>query len=312
MLRIIGYQPWKTEDRLIQVEPGGKFYTAHPTLGYTHIPGEFTVTLPSGYQFEVTHLPNTRRITHPLSTYAEGEQKAEIWVFGGSFTHGWTLNDEETYPWLLQERFPDYEVVNFGVSGHGTIHSLIQFRAALEAKQPVVAVLAYAGFHDERNTYLRSRRKGAAYWRRLGPLIQPYARLNDDGSLRYAVADLDYCPFPLMEHLALAHVLELAYNKLEYHIYRSHAVSEAIVADMAELARVRGIQFIVAGISAEPGTDAMLSFARRQGIPAVDIAVDLSIEGNSNRPHDAHPSALANRKYAERLAAFLAPSLPAD
>ena len=170
ILRSKGVKPWRKRDTPIQVDPGGKFFRRHPTLGYSHIPGRFTVTLPSGYSFNVAHLPNTLRITHPIDSNEEPKRKEEIWIFGCSFTHGWSINDEETYPWLLQERFPEYDVINFGVSGYGTIHSLLQFRDALKTKIPKVAVLAYAGFHDHRNTFSRNRRKVIAPWHFLGPL----------------------------------------------------------------------------------------------------------------------------------------------
>ena len=215
VLRAKGVNPWQKNEVSIQVDPGGTFFRAHPTLGYTHIPGRFTVTLGSGYSFNVAHLPNTLRITRPIDSYKKPERKEEIWIFGGSFTHGWSINDEETYPWLLQERFPEYDVVNFGVSGYGTIHSMLQFREALKTKTPKVAILAYAGFHDERNTFSRTRRKRVVPWNRLGPLVQPYAQLDRKGKLQYSFADVEYSEFPMMRYLALAHFIEMNYNRLE-------------------------------------------------------------------------------------------------
>lgn len=198
ILRLNGVRPWRKQEVHIQVNPGGTFFVKHPVFGYTHIPGKFVVTLATGYSFNVAHLPNTLRVTRPFDSYKEARQKEEIWIFGCSFTHGWSVNDEETYPWLLQERFPNYEVVNFGVSGYGTIQSLMQFKNELEMRRPKVAVLAYGGFHDQRNTFLRSRRKIIAAWNKLGPLGQPEARLDGDSNLRYSISQGEYSEFPLM------------------------------------------------------------------------------------------------------------------
>ena len=55
----------------------------------------------------------------------------------------------------------------------------------------------------------------------------------------------------------------------------------------------------------------MLKFAEKNGIPKVDISVDRNIAENTNRPYDAHPSAVANRKYAEKLERFLRPRVSA-
>ena len=112
IVRLKGVQPWTQRAVSIKVEPGGKFYMEHLTLGYSHIPGAFTVTLKDGYSFNVTQLPNTLRRTKLVAADQTGVRKEEIWIFGGSFTHGWSLNDEETYPWLIQARFPAYDVVN--------------------------------------------------------------------------------------------------------------------------------------------------------------------------------------------------------
>ncbi len=301
VLRQRGIKPWQPDDSVVQVDPGGSFSRPHPTLGYTHIPGRFAVTLPTGFSFTVTHLPNTLRITHPLDSYGEANQKPELWIFGCSFTHGWSLNDEETYPWLLQEGLPEYEVVNFGVRAYGTMHSLIQFREALKSRVPKVAVLAYAGFHDERNALSRMRRKRFVPSNTLSPLVQPCARL-ENGVLQYSMEKAEYQEFPLMRRLALAHYVEMTYNRLEYRRYQSRSVSQALIAEMASLAKRHEVKFIIAGIH---GGQAMLDWAKSNGIPGVDISVDLNIRENTNLPHDGHASAIANKKYADTLEAFL-------
>ena len=298
ILRIRGLKPWRNDAISIQVEPGGKFFTKHPTLGYSHIPGRFTVTLPSGYSFKVTHLPNTLRIAGPIDGNKKPEAKEGIWIFGCSFTHGWYVNDEETYPWLLQERLPEYDIVNFGVSGYGTIHSLLQFQKALHTNTPRLAVLGYANFHDARNTFSRVRRKSIAPMNKLGPLVQPYARVDKKGDLHYLFADVEYTEFPLMRHLALVNFIESNYDLLEYKWNRSHAVSEALVAEMASLAKKHNVKFMLANIS---GGDAMLDFAAKNGIANVDLFVEFGPANDSRFPNDGHPCVIENRQYAEKL-----------
>jgi hypothetical protein len=301
-LRYRGVHPWGRGDFPVRVDPGGKFFMKHPTLGYTHLPGKYVVTLRTGYKFNVTNLPSSLRITHPVDRVEAPKEKDEIWIFGCSFTYGFSLNDEETYSWLLQERFPEYEVVNFGQNGYGTIHSLIQFQEALKTRTPKVAVLSYGSFHDERNTFSRTRRKNIAPWNHLGPLVQPYARLDNDGALSYLFADVEYREFPLMTYSALAHFIEIKYNEREFRWHRSHQVSEALVEEMAKLAKQHDVKFVVANIY---DGKSMQEFADRNGIANLDISVDLSVPENTNRPHDNHPSAIANRQYADSLERYL-------
>src|ERR1700682_1130235 len=125
--RILGYRPWATTKLDVVVEPGGRLYMANPTLGYTALPGKFKVTLAGSYSFNITNLDNTLRATHALAT-APDKAKTRIWIFGDSVTYGWSINDDQTYPWLLQQRLPECELINFGVNGYGTLQNLIQLR----------------------------------------------------------------------------------------------------------------------------------------------------------------------------------------
>ena len=301
IVRIKGLKPWNPEDPGITVEPGGKLFKRHSTVGYAHLPGEYIITLPTGLAFHATHGPDSNRITHLEN--GESGQREEIWIFGCSFTYGWAVNDEQTYAWLLQEKLPQYEFVNFAVNGYGTLHSFLQFQEALkERRKPAYAIVAYASFHDERNVFTRFVRKYIVPWNRLGPMLQPYARLNGDGTFRYAMADMVYREFPLMRQSAFINYVENRYNLFEYRHLQAHKVSEAILLEVSRLARNHGTELIIADIGNPP---TIMDFARRHEIKAVDISVDVSLPANNNLPHDSHPSAAAHRQYADKLESYL-------
>ena len=299
--RIKGIHSWKINKANITVIPGGKFFTPHATLGYTHLPGQFKVRLADGYSFLVTHSKNTLRVTHHSKTELMQTTKPTIWVLGCSFTHGWSLNDQETYSWMLQERLPSYDIVNFGVSGYGTLHALIQFQEALlKYSPPKVAIIAYASFHDQRNTFLRTRRKSIVGWNHLGSLNQPYAKLRGR-HLQIAIDAVEYRPFPFMQYSAFSHFLEQQYNRIEARLYDSVLVTKAIIAEFAIVAKEHDVQLIVAGITSDVATNNMIEYAKSLNILTGDISVDLKIDGNRNLPHDGHPSARANKQYAEKV-----------
>jgi hypothetical protein len=313
-LRFLGYRSWQVKEVKVSVEPGGQFFTKHPTLGYTHLPGKFQVTLADGYTFKVTHLTDTLRITHPLDTYPVASIKEEIWIFGCSVTHGWTLNDEETYPWRLQARLPEVEVINFGVSGYGTLQSLLQLQEALNRRtKPRLVILAYASFHDQRNTLLRVRRKEIVPWNKLGPLTHPYAALDPPGRLKLGMAEVVYHEFPLMRYSALVHLIETTYNtKVEDRFYRSHEVTQALIRELAKVTEAHGVELVVAGLLSDRLTADTLAYSRSIGLTTTDISVDLSRRENRNLPHDPHPSPLANEQYAQKLATFLRSTVLSD
>ncbi len=308
-LRMKGLHPWTVQRRdFVKVEPPGSYQTTHPTLGYITKPGEYTITLPGPYSFKTTYLANGLRITHPLNTYSE-KRKKEIWIFGCSLTQGWTINDEETHPWLLREKLPDYEVVNFGVIGYGEVQSLIQLREALaQGARPALVILSYASFHDVRNTLPRTWMKfrlTAGPGPRWGRVMLPYARLSKDNPPEILYQPFEYGPEFLLRHSALANFLDDTYNQSMEKTYHSLEVTQALIGEISSLCKANGIEFVLAGIVSDPATQAMLEHFKEEGIETVDISVDLSRKENTNLPYDAHPSAIANREYARRLEVFL-------
>lgn len=219
------------------------------------------------------------------------------------------MNDEVTYPWLLQEKFPDYEVVNFGVDGYGTAQSLLQFREALaNGNRPALVIVSYGSFHDERNTLTRAWIKtrlthgaGDAY----GRVSLPYSRLSKDNRPEILYQPLEYHLTTLLRYSALANFLDDTYNQNLEKSYDSLKVTQTLIDEFSNLCKANGIEFVLAGILSSPGTTAMLEHCNKEGIKTVDISVDLSRSENTNRPYDGHPSAIANKEYARRLEVFL-------
>jgi hypothetical protein len=307
-LRLLGFKPDISDPRsLVRVVPGGKYYRADDYLGYTHLPGSFRVSLPTGYSFQTTHDSNTLRITHPSEEDYQYSPKDKLWIFGCSVTHGWSINDRETYPWKLQKDIPGYDVVNYGVSGYGTIHSLLQLERDLKTKRkPKIVILAYMSMHDARNTLTASRRKAATVFNFLGPVCQPYASLDKNGLLVISrPVDVVYHKVPFNTVSALIHFLERAFNTIEAKFSNSHEVTRAIISEMETVCRKDSIVFILAGIDNDRLTHEMLDYFRGKGVLTIDISLDNRSGKFSNLPFDAHPNGLANTLYAQKLADFI-------
>src|SRR5258708_13091520 len=303
--RLKGFAPLRPVSLIISMEPKGNYFIPHPTRGFAHPAGEFKLTVPGPYTFKMTHANNGLRITHPLAQETQGNKK-EIWIFGCSLTHGWRLNDEETYPWLLQRDLPAYEVVNFGVDGYGTVQSLIQLQESLKSgNKPAIVVLAYGDFHDGRNVLARGWKKQVFMNNRLGALNYPDATLGSDNKLVFRNDPLTYWDFALVRYSALANYLDSQYNDSIGASYRGHDVSKAVVNEFWKLCEANGIAFVLAGIYSSPTTAEMLKFFSDKGAMTVDISVDLSIRENTSLPWDGHPNALANKQYAQKIESFL-------
>jgi len=203
--------------------------------------------------------------------------------------------------------------VNFGVSGYGTLQSLIQFREAIKnGARPAAVVLSYASFHDRRNTLARSWMKtrvtnGPSLY--LNDVQLPYMKWSENQKPELLYQPIEYHEVPLARYSALANTLDETYNRIVDRTYHSHEVSKAIIEDFAELCKANQIEFMVAGITSDAATAEMLEYCKNRGMTTVDISVDLNIKENTNLPFDNHPSALADQQYAQKLRPVLCAKL---
>jgi len=300
-VRARGEAPWRPQAPALRVEPGGRLYQADAVLGYRMLPGRYTVRFASGSAFRVTHGVDTLRRTRPPDSPRGTDPDAPaLWIFGCSFSYGWGIDDDEVYAWHLQRWLPDWRVVNYSVNGYGTLQSLLQLERALEQeKAPAIVVLAYAAFHVDRNTFVRERRKRVAPFSSLGPLVQPFARLDDEGELRLEMAEVEYREWPGMRYSALVHTAEQRWNAIERDRAGGLAVTRALVRRFVDLAQRAGARVVVAGIAG--ASEEVLAEAAALGATPLHLALDLDRPGMRNLPHDAHPSPLAHRQYAGRL-----------
>ena len=242
--------------------------------GYRHLPGQFSVTQETGYTWQATHLHNTLRATRPLDDYDPSVKKPQLWIFGCSFTHGWSMNDNETYPWIVQESLSELDVVNYGVGGYGNVQSLLQLREALatSGQKPVAVVLSYGSMHDERNSYVRRFQKAIARseevahlgWKR-EVVPWPFARVKD-GNLVIKHEPIEYTEAPLMRHSAFVTLLEDFYNRVEAKLVDSQEISQAVLVEFDSLCKKHSVPFVLAGIESDAKTREVLSNCKEQGL----------------------------------------------
>ena len=309
--RAIGMRPWEPRTPGLLVEPGGALYRTHPTLGYALRPGRFSVLFESGLRFRCEHDAQGHRVT--ASDAASEPARPEVWIFGGSFTYGWAIDDAESFPWRVQQRMPELRVRNFGVPGYGTLHAWIELEERLEeAAPPAFVVVAYASFHELRNVLARERRKRVAPFAALGLRRQPFARLGTAGGLDVAMAEIAYEPWPGMRRSALVHLAETRWNQLERRRLHESDVTRALLERIATRARSAGSRVILAPLTRNDPSNEVVAWARQSGVEVQDLAIDLERPGYRNRPHDEHPSARATAEYAALLERALRRSAPAS
>lgn len=102
----------------------------------------------------------------------------KVAIFGCSFTFGCGVEDRETFPYLLNERFANTVFDNYGVSGFGAYQVLLAMRQVLRQKHYDLVVYDMIPLHLTRNVDRR-------IWGNLSNngvyKIQPYVELTDSG-----------------------------------------------------------------------------------------------------------------------------------
>ena len=301
VLRVTKEPPWEPDLVSFRVEPGGRLYEDDPIIGYRLKPGRFTVYMADGFPVQTTHLPSYERAT------GGGEQppgRPEIWIFGCSYTYGWSVNDGETFPWLTQQALPSFRVRNFGVPGYGDLQGLQRFREELtQGVNPKLVVLVYAAFHDERNTGLRRWQKSLIRPRNgnIGPQAQSRATLDSDGNLKVSEHPEKFWELPGMRTWSIPHSIEKRWSKIEANAVPTEKISQQIIRNLAREAEKAGANFLLAGIENDPKTESMLRWWEREGRKTADISVNMNENGMRHDPHDCHPGPKAQRVFTAKL-----------
>jgi hypothetical protein len=105
-----------------------------------------------------THFQTNSRGMRDHEYPLEKREKLRILALGDSVTEGWGVEQEETYPKILESQcLRDVEVWNLGVVGYSTDQELQQLRRVIETYRPDVVTLAFY-FNDlAENSLSRTR-----------------------------------------------------------------------------------------------------------------------------------------------------------
>ena len=162
---------------------------------------------------------------------------------GTSFTFGHGLNDQDTWPWLLQEQLPAYHVMNVACMGYGTDQALLAAeRQVLRAPgHTAVVVLELEGFQIERN------RSAQGWLAMVYPFAKPLFAIGP-GGVEYKRQVRFWSPGILGDYSAFyAHLVNVLANRT-YGI-PSHAQAKELTARLviafAQRMQAQGVRLAV-------------------------------------------------------------------
>lgn len=113
-----------------------------PQLGWFYLPHQERGMLGPKKEFLGMMKTNAEGFRGPVATSTKKDGVTRIACLGDSFTHGWGVAGEETYPAQLQRELPEAEVLNYGIPGANIWNSLQVYRFKVRDKKPDVAIFA--------------------------------------------------------------------------------------------------------------------------------------------------------------------------
>jgi hypothetical protein len=268
-------------------------YVPDPYLGYVDRPGEYNLELRDEgtgryLRFTITIDKNGNRIT----SFAPAlfENKKAIWIFGDSYTYGWGNNDETTFPFLLQQRLPDFQVVNYADNGYGNVHAYLQLQRELQnGRRPAIIVIVYGDYFNVRNVAAPSRLR--EFNHNPTPFqSEPLAFSHPRASLDSGKVNVQYVP-----------LFSKSNDGKDPGKDYQQAVTKAIVREIYAMGRKEGASLVLAFIRGDDSDD-VVAYCRDLGYAISDIRPDkVRKEWDDFLPFDVHPGPLAQDHYAIKL-----------
>lgn len=306
-LRILGYGAYHQTEYSIVSKPV-MCLQASSELGFSLGEGVYAVSMNGAPAYTATHV-NGQRIT---SRTAKADSLPELFVMGCSFTYGMGVSDSVSFPYQLQQQFPEWNIRNFGVPGFGSVQSLLQLKDEISSGTiPEVVIVNFCDFHHQRNSLTPRFRNS---------LVLGYQRSNNEASEALQQSRFPYIEKGTIktvdyEHLysnwlgretfATVHYIQSINDKRNEAEIDLVENSLVVFRKMQALCDTHGITLIVTGLTNNWETRKFLKQLDTEGIQTVDISLDLKNKKYNQLPYDSHPNGRAHTHFAQQLTTVL-------
>ncbi|MCX5855307.1 MAG: hypothetical protein NTZ24_12205 [Deltaproteobacteria bacterium] len=223
------------------------------------------------------------------------------------------MRDDETFGWLLQQKFPHVRFLNFGTPGYGTYQSLQLLREVVDQRRirPALVIYGFVPFHAGRNvlTYYMLDAFRSFGGQRFSP---PHVALRDGRLEAFPPFVVSNWPFEESSALvSLLHRTELQYRLADREKDQMQ-VTVLLLRQMQEFLAEKNARLLVATLSdwGPPGPEEyrlMSDGMRTSGIEELEVVY----RGEEKRPEKllvggkGHPGTRIHAWWAEKLGAWL-------
>lgn len=239
IVRLLGYAP-KSAAQVSHLE--GSWAALDPKFGWVNKQGGH-VSFEPGAKVMNFSADHTRKIIGPPKDGAP-----ELLFVGCSFTQGYGLEDQDTFASQLDRKLPSMKVVNFGTGGYSTYQSLLRLRQELDTDKNIRYVIyPFIEHHLERNVADASWVQALEFLDGSN-FVAPHVRMHGDKMEEFpGHVESNWI---LETHSALIHLAHKSVIVLAHHVDRPEKVkvTRALVSDMANLAKSKGVPFLMVGL----------------------------------------------------------------
>lgn len=244
----------------------------------------------------------SRRVT---PTTSNGQREKFILFFGGSFTFGEGLEDNETIPYYTGQYAKGFMPYNYGFHGHSAAEMLIKLRSMTiqEEIEQDRGVLIYT-FIDAHIIRVVGSMRVVTTWGKNRPFfyLDKIGTLHKDGSFESGRPGL----MLLYRLLSKSKILELLNVDLPYKITDNHFELFTVIVEEAYKSYKKQFpesDFYFLIYPRSQYTAVLKRFLDRKKIPYLDYSMFID-RWNPKfilAPEDRHPNALANRIVARKI-----------
>ena len=306
VLWVMGYRPYHNNDYRVVSSPKDP-YIADEKLGIQLNEGVFNFVLNEKIKFTATHDSNGNRVI-PSNNHDSNEK---VVFLGCSYTYGYGVNDNESYPAITQEKHPEWNVQNTAVVGYGTAQHLLQLRELLENDSPVCVILGLSSVHFIRTVLSQKYR---------AHLKIGYKRSSSDVDKR-----MDGAKFPFFDDCSgkvkyaswnslyselSGRYLSASINFVQGILERNREskndpvdVTAAIIKEMQTLCKEKGVAFGVACLDTSKETKALKR--KLKDVAWNNIGFSFKQKKYTHLPYDSHPNANGHEKIAASVIPFI-------
>lgn len=251
--------------------------------------------------------PNSQRYTLAVESATPpdykrlGQRRGNYLVVGCSCTFGVAVEPQESFVYLLRQKYPQINFDNYAVPGYSTYQCYKKLKMVLQRNHNLYDGVIYCNLRDHlrRNTRLTFV-KDLDGLRFIGPRVIA----NEDGKYEYTdVAPVAYWPG--------THILGRSVWFLQVVYLRAYAarpcphqfdaaVFNDLIARMASLCRERNMGFTMVWLDRDNTRD--VSPANRSGINIINAVFSGIDDPRYQVPGDGHANAEVHKFWAKKIA----------